>query len=125
MVSTEYYICGNCNNEFVLGNKRHCPKCNSFNVKPLETLLESVVASAKKNKKNVKENQKNAIVSRQDRGHAPKAILIAWTIMWGIGIYILNNNYDWFIGSLFVAWPFLLIIFLLPVILYQSSTKKD
>ena len=125
MVSQKTFICKQCNKKFILGSNRCCPKCRSFNIKPNDN-PENLTLVKKSENKNSNSIDKKKIIRNNiklKRPYLHKSIFAAWTLIWIGGIIILNDIFGSIFEFLVFVWPFMVMMFLIPVAIYQSRVK--
>jgi len=136
MVSINYFSCKQCDTEFILDDKPYCPKCSSFNIKPLENrpkipgndsvpIIEEVSDT-----KAIKKRDIPIKTIEFGTGIIPRIFFVIYLTAWFFGMKMLLSIFEKDIELLFIAplliiiaLPLLIITFFVPIVLYQSYVK--
>lgn len=137
MVSRKNFACKQCGTEFTLGDKPYCPKCSSFNFKPAENqqpverdnnlIPKTEILSVNQS---IKKTSKPRGSSQFSTGIIPRIFFVIYIASWYLGFKMLLPILGEFINQLAIAppllivfLPLLIIIFFVPIVLYQSYVK--
>ena len=136
MVPIKYFACKQCDKEFIFGDKPYCPKCNSFNIKPVDRqsieIDNDLLPKIEKipDVQTIKKSNKSTFKVEFNTGLIPRIFLIIYTITWYFGLKKLLpyfeqsiEQFDIALPILVVGLPLLIITFFVPIILYQSYIK--
>lgn len=136
MPSPKIFVCKICKNKFDLSVERYCPKCKSFNVKPLlnEGIVDYEAGNELKKKKAVSEitakrkeqeiQATNIIKSKIHlTTHYSRLLYASWVLILISCITFTCQTFDWGLPAMFFLSPFILIAFLIPKSLFKIMEK--
>ena len=136
MSSPKYFVCKQCGKEFDISTKRHCPKCSSFNIKPLpneKNVVNENVSVITSKQVSIKAEQPIERKKKVQKKSLPKIQVLkvkvskllyaSWLLIAISGISFVCKTYEWALPALFLVWPFLLIVFVIPILIYQIIVK--